>query len=134
MQGIQGIPGDKTAIVAHRDSFVGLFCVEAPQVRFEDVVRLKLQGRDHMYPLDRTYVDVCEPGSLLVVGVSTSIPTLIGVEVVDNYVRVRVNGDIPEFVTLKLSGIRAGRNEVRFPNYTEDQMHKNNAFWGQAHQ
>jgi hypothetical protein len=69
-----------------------------------------------------------------VVGVSASIPTLIGAEVVDNYVRVRVTGDIPEFVTLKLSGIRAGRNEVRFPKYTEDQMHKNNAFWGQAQQ
>ena len=41
-QGPQGAPGMKMAIVPHQDDFVALFCVESPDVRFEDVPRVRL--------------------------------------------------------------------------------------------
>ena len=52
--------------------------------------------------------------------------------IVDNLLRVHVEGKVPKFVTVKLTGIRAGRSEIRFPKHTEDQMLKNNRFWDQA--
>ena len=77
---------------------------------------------------------MCELGSLAVVGIATPIPTLVGVEIHDHLLRIHISGKLPEYVTLKLSGIRAGRQSVRFPRFTEDQMLKNNAFWRQAHE
>ena len=131
-QGPQGPPGDKMAIVPSRDQFVALFCVESPQVRFEDVVRIPISTADTTHVVDKTFVDVCEPGSLEVVGVSSPTPALVGVDAIDNLLRVKVSGDLPSHVTVKISGIRAGRAEVRFPMRTEEQMHKNNNFWDQA--
>ena len=130
--GPTGPPGDKTAIVPWGGEFVGLFCVEGPQVRFEDVVRVPLTGPVTVHPIDRTFVDVCEPGSLLVVGLSTPRPVLVGAEVDDNLLRISVTGAVPDYAVVKLSGIRAGRNAVRFTRYTEEQMHKNANFWNQA--
>jgi len=126
-------PPDKTAILPWRGEFVGLFCVESPSVRFEDVVRVVLQGPETVHRIDPTFLDCCEPGSVEVVGVVSPLPTLIGAEIVDNLVRVRVSGRPPDYVVLTLSGIRAGRRDVRFPRYSESQMHRNNEFWGQAH-
>jgi hypothetical protein len=131
--GPKGDPG-KTAIVAWRNEYLGLMCVESPQVRFEDVMRVRIQGEVTTCPISREFYDICELNSLEVVGVSTPIPTVVGVEITDNLLQVRIAGKLPEYVTVKVSGIRAGRQGVRFPRYTEDQMHKNDAFWRQAHQ
>ena len=129
--GPAGTPG-KTAIVPWRNEFVGLMCVEAPDVRFEDVVRIAITGPETKCPIDVTLFDICELGSLQVVSVVSPIPTLVGACVLDNLVRIRISGDLPEYVLVKLSGIRAGRGTVRFPRFNEEQMHKNDAFWDQA--
>lgn len=130
--GPQGPPGDKMAIVPSRDQFVALFCVESPEVRFEDVVRIPVSSAETTHVVDKTFVDVCEPGSLEVVGFASPSPAIVGVEAMDNLLRIRVSGELPEYVMVKISGIRAGRAEVRFPMRTEEQMHKNNNFWDQA--
>lgn len=126
-------PPDKTAIVPVRGQFVALFCVESPEVRFEDVVRVPIKQSDSTHVVDRTYVDVCEPGSLQVVGVSSPLPCQVGADVTDNLLRIRINGPLPPYVTVQLSGIRAGREQVRFPLRTEEQRQRNDDFWGQAH-
>ncbi len=126
-------PPDKTAIVPARGQFVALFCVESPEVRFEDVVRIPIEDADSTHVVDRIFSDVCEPGSLQVVGVAAPTPCLIGAEAIDNLLRIRIDGDLPPYVTVKLSGVRAGRSDVRFPERTAEQMDRNNAFWNQAH-
>ncbi|MGE0609841.1 MAG: hypothetical protein AB7O62_22310 [Pirellulales bacterium] len=137
-QGIQGPvgptgPADKTIIMPWRGEYVGLFCVEAPQVRFEDVLKVRINGVETIHELDSTFLDVCERDSVEVVGVSTPIPTTVGVEVMSARLRITVAGDLPEYVVLKLSGIRVGRSGARFPRFTESQMHRNNNFWSGAH-
>ena len=139
--GLQGMPGptgptgpaDKTAIVPARGQYVALFCVESPEVRFEDVVRIPIEKADSTHVVDRVFTDVCEPGSLQVAGVAAPTPCVIGAEATDNLLRIRITGDLPPYVTVKLSGVRAGRGDVRFPQCTEEQMERNNAFWNQAH-
>jgi hypothetical protein len=110
-----------------------LFCVESPEVRFEDVVRVPIDRADSTHVVDRVFTDVCEPGSLQVVGVSAPLPCQIGADVSDNLLRVRITGALPPYVTVKLSGIRAGRTGVRFPMRTEEQRQRNDSFWNQAH-
>jgi hypothetical protein len=126
-------PVDKNAIVEARGGLVALFCVESPDVRFEDVVRIPIDRADSTHVVDRVFTDVCEPGSLQVAGVSSPLPSQIGAEVSDNLLRIRISGALPPYVTVKLSGIRAGRLGVRFPMRTEEQRQRNDAFWGQAH-
>lgn len=131
-QGPTGPTGDKMAIVPADDRRVGLFCVESPDVRFEDVMRVELDGAERVIPIDPVFIAVCEPASLLVVGLVPSTPANIGAEVLNNCLVLRVDGRVPKSVTVKLSGIRRQRGGVRFPRFTEQEMLKNNAFWDQA--
>lgn len=130
--GPTGPTGAKNAIVPWRNEFLGLFCVEAPQVRFEDVLQVTITGPETVYALAREFVDICELNSLSVVGLTAPIPVMLGAEIDDNLLRVRVAGELPDYVIVKVSGLRAGHSELRFPRYSETQMKKNDAFWRQA--
>ena len=131
-QGPQGAPGMKMAIVPHQDDFVALFCVESPDVRFEDVVRVPVTGPVTFARLDPVFVGVCEPDSLDVVSVTAPTPATVGAAVSGHSITVRITGDLPPFVVVTVSGIRAGSRGVRFPRKTRDQMLRNNAFWDQS--
>ncbi len=131
-QGPQGAPGMKMAIVPHQDDFVALFCVESPDVRFEDVVRVPVTGPVTTARLDPMFVGVCEPDSLDVISVTAPMPASIGAAVTGDTVTVRIEGDLPPFVIVTVSGVRAGSRGVRFPRKTRDQMLRNNAFWDQS--
>ena len=131
-EGPMGPPGDKMAIVPWRDQFVGLFCVESPDVRFEDVLRVVVTGHTTIVPLDPVFREVCEPGSIEVISACSPIPTPLGAEVIQDQLHIRIAGDLPSYVTVKLSGIRQGRRGVRFPRHTRSEMERNNRFWSQA--
>ena len=131
-QGPQGAPGMKMAIVPHQDDFVALFCVESPDVRFEDVVRVPVVGPITTAILDPVFVGVCEPGSLDVISVTTPTPATIGAAIAGDTVTVWIDGDLPPYVTVTVSGIRAGSRGVRFPRKTREQMLRNNSFWDQS--
>ena len=77
-QGPQGPPGLKTAIVPCEGEHVALFCVESPDVRFEDVVRLPITGPITTKTIDPRFIEVCEPGSIDVISVTSPLPALIG--------------------------------------------------------
>ena len=115
--------------------YAGLICVEAPEVRFEDVMYVPLPARQGMTvraPIDRIFVAICEPNSIRIVGVVPSVPAVVGARAVDGHVIIHRGDDYPEesgFVTLKLSGIRRGRSNVRFPRFTEEEYRKNTQFW-----
>ena len=131
-QGPQGSPGMKMAIVPHQDDYVALFCVESPDVRFEDVVRVPVVGPVTTARLDPVFVGVCEPGSLDVISVTTPTPATIGAAIAGDTVTVWIDGDLPPYVTVTVSGIRAGSRGVRFPRKTREQMLRNNSFWDQS--
>jgi hypothetical protein len=131
-QGPQGAPGMKMAIVPHQDDFVALFCVESPDVRFEDVVRVPVVGPVTTARLDPMFVGVCEPESLDVISVTAPTPAAIGAVVTGDTVTVRIEGDLPPFVIVTVSGVRAGSRGVRFPRKTREQMLRNNSFWDQS--
>src|SRR5690606_21126674 len=106
--GPMGPPGDKMAIVPWRNQFVGLFCVESPDVRFEDVLRVPITGKTTTVPIDPVFREVCEPGSIEVISACSPIPTPLGAEVIQDQLHIRIAGDLPSYVTVKLSGIRHG--------------------------
>ena len=122
----------KMAIVPCQSDFVALFCVESPEVRFEDVVRVPVTGPVTRTAIDPQFIEVCEPGSIDVISVISLLPALVGAAVEGSEIVVRVAGDLPPYVVVKLSGIRSGSRNVRFPLKTRDQMQRNNAFWSTA--
>ena len=82
--------------------------------------------------LDPVFVGVCEPGSLDMISVTAPTPASIGAAVTGETVTVRIEGDLPPFVVVTISGIRAGSRGVRFPRKTREQMLRNNSFWDQS--
>ena len=131
-QGPQGSPGMKMAIVPHQDDYVALFCVESPDVRFEDVVRVPVTGSVTTAQLDPVFVGVCEPGSLDVISVTAPTPASVGAAIDGDAITVRIIGEIPPYVIVTVSGVRAGSRGVRFPRKTREQMLRNNSFWDQS--
>ena len=136
-QGAQGAPGpqgDKMAIVPYRgiagteDEYVALACVEMPEVRFEDVVRVAVGDRRHVRQLiDHTYLKVCEEDTIEVVSAVASEPAIIGARVERNQLVIECDRKV-KFVTVKLSGLRRGVT-WRFRRHTKDEMDANTRFW-----
>jgi hypothetical protein len=124
----------KTAVVPSiYNDFVELYCVESPDVRFEDVVSVKTDGNLTVeYEIDPEFVFVCEPNSIKAVGHTTTEPALCGIKIKDNKIIITFSGSIPEEITIKLSGLRKGHLETRFGKRSETEMLHNNNFWNQA--
>jgi hypothetical protein len=117
--------------VPYEDEFVGMVCVESPDVRFEFVVDVKLNEYGvAAVPIDQIYKSICEPDTIQVVGWSTSKPILLGTVIANNTVYATASPRRgPVDVVLKLSGIRLGRKNQKFQRFTLDEMKKNTAFW-----
>lgn len=148
----------KMAIVDADESQVALFCVEAPDVRFETVISVPLneimrrgnsptatsavfediEDGTHTVsmPIDPVFLEVCEPGSITVVGHAATWPTLLGFEVIGNMLVIRLPQSMVRVrassVTVKLSGIRKGQSDVYFPRKTREEMEHNDTFWRKA--
>lgn len=127
-QGPQGFQGSKTAIVELDNGYAALFCMESGDVRFEEVM-VAMPGNNL---IDRRFVEVCEPGTISVVGWSADTPGAMPGFLVRGH-SLAVASDIVTRFTVKLSGIRRGRRSVRFPTCTAEQKSTNDSFWGQAH-
>ena len=132
---VSNYPGlTKSAIVPSvHGEYVALYCVEAPEVRFEEIISIKSNGRLKIeHEIDPEFVFICEPDSIKAISHTTTEPALCGVKVKENKLIITFSGNIPEEVTVKLSGIRKGFANVRFEKKTEEQANHNNDFWGQA--
>lgn len=101
-------------------------------MRFEDVVRIRITGPITTTKIDPRFIEVCEPGSINAISVTSPLPSLIGAAVDHDRIVVRIQGNLPPYVIVTLSGIRAGHYGFRFPRKTRDQMLRNNAFWSSA--
>jgi len=123
----------KAVVPSIYNDFVELYCVEAPEVRFEDVVSVKTDGNLTLeHEIDPEFVFVCEPNSIKAVGHTTTEPALCGIKIKDNKIIITFSGSIPEEITIKLSGLRKGHLETRFGKRSEAEMLHNNNFWNQA--
>ena len=96
------------------------------------MVRLPITGPITTKTIDPRFIEVCEPGSIDVISMASPLPSLIGASVDHDRLVVRIQGDLPPYVIVTLSGIRAGHFGFRFPRKTRDQMLRNNAFWSSA--
>ena len=122
------------------DEYVGLYCAEMPDVRFEDIVRVPLGVHGvATAPIDPVFAAVCEPGSIEAVSAVPSSPAVVGARVEGNEVVVEQAPPAaplrpPLYVTVRLSGIRRGFAGERFKRFTQQQALVNDRFWAGAHQ
>ena len=140
--GVTGTSGAKYAIVPSKDegSYVGLTCVEMPETRFDDVVIVRPDGeRKFSIPLDEEYIFVCEQGTIKPVSYVPSEPCVCGIkieykslpsrEMTVAFVTVEIEGDIPQEIIIKFSGVRKGKGGLRFERFTAEQAKANSQFW-----
>ena len=128
------IDADKYAIVASKTpgDYVSLACVEAPDVRFEDVIKIAVDERGSFeHELDPEFVHVCEADSIEAISYVCTEPACAGIKVDGGKLIVTFSyvTPLPEFITVKVSGIRAGRAGKRFVRFTEEEARNNAAFW-----
>lgn len=127
-----------TAIVPasfYSTGYAALFTLEAPDVRFEDVVTITPKRKMFTYRIDKRFVEVCEKGTLSVVSACPSSPALVGASVDGEDVNIEIvtRKRLPATLTLKISGIRRGFRTMRFPSRTEDQFLANERFLNSAY-
>lgn len=134
--GISSAGSDKsTAIVPAswaETGYTALFIMEAPEVRFEDVMTLKVDKTVQAFPIDFRFVSVCEPDSIVVCSAVSNHPAAVGASVEHGVIVLRTDM-VPAKVTLKLSGIRRGFAGHRFPLRTEKQFLENEAWINSAY-
>ena len=132
------MPGSKFAIVPVGEDYLGLFCTEMPESRFEDIVEVTIPAYayDAQISLDPSYLATCEEESVKIVSVVTSRPVLVGAEInwSDCAIMVTLGTSLAEElrVTMKVSGIRKGFRDNRFPRFSQEEMKANNAFWSSS--
>lgn len=123
-----------TAIVPaswSRSGYAALFVAEMPEVRFDDVLAARLPRRDATLPIDPRFVEVCEAESIRVCGWACDLPIRVGLAVrAGREVRVRFARQRDEEVelTIRLTGVRKGFADKRFPDRTREQFEANERF------
>ena len=130
------INSTKSAIVKSvapdSDAFVAVYCTESPEVRFEDVITIDVDGRrDFETHICGEFVFTCEPDSIQAIGHTTSEPALVGLKVMGGKLAVTFSEltDPPAQLVVHLSGIRSGAVGIRHGKKTRDQANWNNSFW-----
>lgn len=122
------------------DLYTALFIAEMPEVRFDDVMVVRsalIKGRTFDVPIDARYVEVCEKGTIDVVGYSSNSPIPIGFKVIGDHVRCELPylslHRKPTKLVIRLSAFRKDFFGIRFPNRTKKQHDENNRFINSAY-
>lgn len=140
--GAESSGSDKsTAIVPvsfHDSGYAALFTMESNQVLFEFVIRdVPIFGRETQIPIDKRFVEVCEPDSLTICGSPCGdLPYTVGAEVKGGKVIVRAQprkSHRPRKVTMKLTGVRKGFASLDMPSRTREQFIANEKFINSAY-
>ena len=129
--GPAGPAGAKHAIVPsyEEDKYVALVCVEQPEARFEDILVINpMASRRMSIEIDKEYLNTVEHNSVQAISYTTDIPCSCGIKVLENTIYIEVEGNIPQQIVVKISGIRKGFTE-RFKPYTKKEMDNNTRFW-----
>jgi hypothetical protein len=124
-----------TAIVPvsfYETGYAAVYTMEAPDIRFEDVFQdLRVRGRRTEFTIDPRFLEVCEPGTLRVVGVAGDLPHVVGAVITDCGKLALTASMVPilrpRVVNVKISGIRKGFLGIRFGKRTRRQFVENEA-------
>jgi hypothetical protein len=111
---------------------LALFCMEAPEVWFFDVVRVPVKGKAATVTIDPLFVEVCEPNTLAVLALAPDRLVKCAGNIIAKrrrVTRLRVCADRPTTITVTIAGIRKGFADIRFPARTVRQMALNNQRW-----
>ena len=101
-----------------------------PETRFEDVIVFYPHGHKHnRMDIDKEFLFVCEENSIKPVSYAPSEPCSCGIKINEGKLTIDIEGQIPDEIIIKLSGIRKGRKGKRFVKHTEEDMKRNEAFW-----
>lgn len=107
-----------------------------PEPRFEELIVATLSAHKSTWKveIDSTFMETCNAESLLVTSVSSTVPCVLGAEILDGVVIVSADRELstPIKVTIRVSGVRKGDNYERFPIFTKEEMEANNAFWASS--
>lgn len=131
-----------SAIVPSRLSATGytaLYVTESPEVRFEEYISVRVQGKINRVVMDERFVEVVEPGTIRAASVTPSRAIsggMIGARVegstvvveLPRGVRVTSRGGRPLDVTVHLTAIRRGFAGTRFGDRTAEQFAANERF------
>lgn len=124
-----------TAIVPatyHSTGYAAWFVVEAPEVRFEDVLTVQIKREKTFVKLDHRFMEGVEKDTVQVVSACPSSPAMVGAVVKDGFlelsVRTMEEDLLPGSVVVKLTAIRRGFRGLRLPARTEAQFRANEAF------
>ena len=121
------------------DRFVMLYCLEAPEVRFDDTAELHMSHSKQTFMVDHRYVKVCEPGTLRVCSGIDSFGrparVLMRTEGAMHYITVglcwasRMERSLkPKKVLVRFTGIRKGFLGVRFEECSRADYEQNELF------
>jgi len=112
--------------------YTALYVVESPEVLFVDVVGLKTTQNRMTWFMDERFIEVCEPDSIQIDGFSTSEPVMVGFKIDEGRVRLRIRGkEYPDeeiVIVFRLTGIRKGFKDTRFPDMTREDFLANERF------
>jgi hypothetical protein len=124
-----------TAIVPatyHSTGYAAWFVVEAPEVRFEDVLTVLIKSEKTFVKLDHRFMEGVEQGTVQVVSACPSSPAMVGAvvkgDLLELSIRTMEEDLLPGSVVVKLTAIRRGFRGLRLPARTEVQFHANEAF------
>lgn len=121
--------------------------MESPEVRFEDLQKVKVKAGTTRVPVDPKFVVVCEPGTLDVRSTQGRGACAYGAWVGhDGYLNIRTPHDwamTEDIVNVSITGIRRGFTrstqpgdpfyDTRFPSRTYSQFVENESFINQAY-
>ena len=107
-----------------------------PDARFEDIIEAELSSGSEYWEvqIDPIFIETCEVDSIVVTSVLASKPCMLGAFVNNGKVVLTSERKIIDAtkVTIRVSGIRKGTKDTRFPEFTKEQMEANNAFWSSS--
>jgi hypothetical protein len=115
--------------------YAALFAHEMPDVRFDDVMTLKIKGRISRVPVDPRFMAVCEYDTVEVCSASGDTGPVRCARVVRGELIVECYrfGRRPAKVCVRLTAIRKGFVGMRFPSRSAQQFEANEAFINSAY-
>ena len=109
-----------------------MICVESPEARFEETIEIQTNKLEELsIQIDPTFIHVCEENCIKPISYVSSEPCVCGIKVDGSLLKIKFSDllPVPESLIVKLSGIRKGRKNSRFQEFTKEEMEKNVNFW-----
>lgn len=134
--GDQGPPGEdgdptKTAIVTNHLGIYGFAAVECGEAIFRDHLTFIHEGVLTRFPLDETWLQTVEAGTVEIESIVTSEP--VAASAIIEGSSIIVTALKPVGVTITVRGIRRGFAGASWPRFTIDEMRANERFYSKAH-